>query len=576
MEAIDPHVEDAVLWLAQTILEVLFAGEMEAWIRRIGLADDTERLKSEVEMVEAVVGAAKGRVAGNRPLVRSLGRLKELLYDADDMVDELDYYRLQHQVEGGVIAWDCDDQPQGTDVNGGAQLVDGSRDNSGILNKNDRKKRSKAWEEFNITEEDATGKPVKAECIHCGTQVKCETSKGTSVLHNHLKSDSCKRKRAAIEQTPNPSSADDGAQNGATILTHDSDRRKRMRSDEGNKEGFSGFTSLEELTIRRCPKLIPSLVQKYQNNDPGNGRWLLPHSLRTLDITGSPEMLQPCFLEGGNCLIKLVIDYSPSLKILQLCFCTALEELIIHYCESLAALEGNFTCLKELVLGGNSGLESLELYSCTSLEELMVASCEALTALEGNFTSLRKLDLSCSPRLKLLRLGFCTALEHLEIYYCHVLDTLEDLGSLRGLSKRLLLPTAVLISLQRAGIMDILVKIARAISDALRDPEKLPRALILCGIVEAAAALSLVFFRVPGGRLFLGHHHGDKQALVYVYYGVLGAVVAFGLGEASMGFWVSGDPVGRRAVGMTMLWVSVLPLVIVAGLAGGLSSAASK
>ncbi|KAF8649666.1 hypothetical protein HU200_064206 [Digitaria exilis] len=232
MEAIDPHVEDAVLWLAQTILEVLFAGEMEAWIRRIGLADDTERLKSEVEMVEAVVGAAKGRVTGNRPLVRSLGRLKELLYDADDMVDELDYYRLQHQVEGGVIAWDCDDQPQGTDVNGGAQLVDGSRDNSGILNKNDRKKRSKAWEEFNITEEDATGKPVKAECIHCGTQVKCETSKGTSVLHNHLKSDSCKRKRAAIEQTPNPSSADDGAQNGATILTHDSDRRKRMRSDE--------------------------------------------------------------------------------------------------------------------------------------------------------------------------------------------------------------------------------------------------------------------------------------------------------------------------------------------------------
>ncbi|KAF8649670.1 hypothetical protein HU200_064210 [Digitaria exilis] len=124
--------------------------------------------------------------------------------------------------------------------------------------------------------------------------------------------------------------------------------------------------------------------------------------------------------------------------------------------------------------------------------------------------------------------------------------------------------------------MDILVKIARAISDALRDPEKLPRALILCGIVEAAAALSLVFFRVPGGGLFLGHHHGDKQALVYVYYGVLGAVVAFGLGEASMGFWVSGDPVGRRAVGMTMLWVSVLPLVIIAGLAGGLSSAASK
>ena len=96
------HVEAAVLWLARTILEVLFAGKMEAWIRQVGLTDDTGRLKSEIERAEAVVAAVKGRAAENRPLARSLGRLKELLYDADDMVDELDYYRLQHQVQGGM------------------------------------------------------------------------------------------------------------------------------------------------------------------------------------------------------------------------------------------------------------------------------------------------------------------------------------------------------------------------------------------------------------------------------------------------------------------------------------------
>ncbi|CAL5025377.1 unnamed protein product [Urochloa decumbens] len=120
--------------------------------------------------------------------------------------------------------------------------------------------------------------------------------------------------------------------------------------------------------------------------------------------------------------------------------------------------------------------------------------------------------------------------------------------------------------------MDVVGRIAGAISDALRDPEKLPAALILCGVLEAAAALSLVFFRVPGG-LFL--HHGDK-ALIFVYYGVLIAVVVFGLAEATTGFWVSGDPVGRRAVGMTLLWLSILPLILVAGFAGGLSSAAPK
>ena len=122
--------------------------------------------------------------------------------------------------------------------------------------------------------------------------------------------------------------------------------------------------------------------------------------------------------------------------------------------------------------------------------------------------------------------------------------------------------------------MDVLGRIARAISDALRDPKKLPEALILCGILEAGAALSLIFFRVPGGGLFLWHH--SEKALVYVYYGVLSAVAAFGLGEASTGFWVSGDPVGRRAVGMTVLWVSILPPVIVAGLGGGLCSATPK
>ncbi|CAL5014818.1 unnamed protein product [Urochloa decumbens] len=230
MGAVDPHVEAAVLWLAQTILEVLFAGKMEEWIRQVGLADDTERLQSEIERVEAVVTSVKGRTAENRPLARYLGRLKEMLYDADDMVDELDYYRLQHQVEGVTFASAI--EPEGMDGDE-AEQVDASRDNAGMLSSSSKKKRSKAWDEFRVTEED--GKPVKAECIHCHVVLKCETSSGTSVLHNHLKSGSCKlaRQRAARGQTPNPSSADDCVQNGGAIVpTCDSDSRKRKRTDD--------------------------------------------------------------------------------------------------------------------------------------------------------------------------------------------------------------------------------------------------------------------------------------------------------------------------------------------------------
>jgi hypothetical protein len=97
-------MEAAIAWLVQTILATLLIDKLDAWIRQVGLADDVEKLKSEVERVEMVVGGVRGRGAGNKLLARSLARLKELLYDAEDVIDELDYYRLQQQVIGGKLA----------------------------------------------------------------------------------------------------------------------------------------------------------------------------------------------------------------------------------------------------------------------------------------------------------------------------------------------------------------------------------------------------------------------------------------------------------------------------------------
>ncbi|KAL6843801.1 hypothetical protein ACP4OV_026372 [Aristida adscensionis] len=158
--------------------------------------------------------------------------------------------------------------------------------------------------------------------------------------------------------------------------------------------------------------------------------------------------------------------------------------------------------------------------------------------------------------------------------------------------------------------MDMVRSIAHIISEAYLDEKKLPGALIFCGVIQAAMALALLVFEAPGG-IFLHHgkaplylyygaliavmvfgfleasagfwvssnpggrstgqvgifqHHGE--ALVYLYYGILIARVIFGLVEASSGFWVSGDLTNRRAVGKTFLWVSILPLVLVAGLVG--------
>ncbi|XP_066361498.1 uncharacterized protein, partial [Miscanthus floridulus] len=116
-------MESAILWRVQTILETLAPGELDSWLHGVGLAGGIGELKSEVERMETVVNGVKGRAVGNKPLARSLARVKALMYEADDVVDELDYCRLQHKVEEHMIAPSVELEGM---VGGGAEQVDAS------------------------------------------------------------------------------------------------------------------------------------------------------------------------------------------------------------------------------------------------------------------------------------------------------------------------------------------------------------------------------------------------------------------------------------------------------------------
>lgn len=94
----------AIAWLVRTILATLQIDKLDAWIRRVGLADDVEKLRSEIKRVKMVVSAVKVRGIANEALDESFPLLVERLYEAEDVVDELDYYRLQEQVQGGTPA----------------------------------------------------------------------------------------------------------------------------------------------------------------------------------------------------------------------------------------------------------------------------------------------------------------------------------------------------------------------------------------------------------------------------------------------------------------------------------------
>jgi hypothetical protein len=96
-------MEAASAWLVQTILATLLIDKLDAWIRQVGLADDIEKLKSEIRRIKMVLLGVKERGIGNKALAEYLALLQDHLYEADDVVDELDYYRLQQQVQGGKI-----------------------------------------------------------------------------------------------------------------------------------------------------------------------------------------------------------------------------------------------------------------------------------------------------------------------------------------------------------------------------------------------------------------------------------------------------------------------------------------
>ncbi|KAM0822567.1 hypothetical protein ACQ4PT_071408 [Festuca glaucescens] len=220
----DASLEPAIAWLVQTILATLLVDKLDTWIRQVGFGDDIERLKSEIRRVGMVVSAVKGRAIGNEPLAQFLAILKELLYDADDGVDELDYYRLQQQVEG--VTWD---ESEGMH---GVERVDEISRDADTPNSSVGKLRSVVWQHFKITEKD-NGKPVKSVCRYCAKEFTCETKNGTSSMSKHINK-ICKKKPRVLP--PNLSSTDDAITNAVPVVIGDSCSRKRRRVDEDSTQ----------------------------------------------------------------------------------------------------------------------------------------------------------------------------------------------------------------------------------------------------------------------------------------------------------------------------------------------------
>ncbi|KAB8085589.1 hypothetical protein EE612_008490 [Oryza sativa] len=224
----------------------------------------------------------------------------------------------------------------------------------------------------------------------------------------------------------------------------------------GGSGGFAGFTSLVQLQIKNCPKLVSALVS--ETNDNG----LLPMSLQDLSLSplSVSENLQSFSPEGLPCLRRLSLCRSQHLKSMQLHSCTSLEYLKISGCRSLVVLEG-LSSLRRLDIQMNPELSAawhLKLQEQEqggnqaqvfppSLVELHISNLEG--SISSQFLclpSVTKLAVRDSPALKSIQLKHCMTLEKLEIINCKLLASIEDFHSIRNLRSLKVLGTRSLSS----------------------------------------------------------------------------------------------------------------------------------
>ncbi|CAM0146973.1 unnamed protein product [Urochloa decumbens] len=96
------HLVSAAQWIAGVVTEKVIASKLKEWISQLSgddLAGDIDSLKAQMSSVDPVLRMAQGRRIRNAHTSSLLARLHQLLYDADDALDEMDYHRVHQDAQ---------------------------------------------------------------------------------------------------------------------------------------------------------------------------------------------------------------------------------------------------------------------------------------------------------------------------------------------------------------------------------------------------------------------------------------------------------------------------------------------